>query len=122
MPAASRAGLLELKSYDDGYEPDRAIVATKTLIEIDQVFALIGAVGTPTSKAAQPIATGAGVPFIGPYTGAEFLRDPSLRNVVNLRASYFQETETWVEHLTRGSGRHPPGDPLPGRLLRPRRL
>lgn len=96
--------LLELKSYDDGYEPDRAIVATKTLIETDRVFALIGAVGTPTSKAAQPIATGAGVPFVGPYTGAEFLRDPSLRNVVNLRASYFQETETWVEHLTQDLG------------------
>jgi hypothetical protein len=96
--------LLELKSYDDGYEPDRAIVATKTLIETDRVFALIGAVGTPTSKAAQPIATGAGVPFIGPYTGAEFLRDPGLRNVVNLRASYFQETETWVEHLTQDLG------------------
>jgi branched-chain amino acid transport system substrate-binding protein len=91
---------LELKSYDDGYEPDRAIANTKTLIDTDQVFALIGEVGTPTSKAVQPIATDAGVPFIGPYTGAEFLRDPGLRNVVNLRASYFQETETWVKHLT----------------------
>jgi len=95
---------LELKSYDDGYEPDRAIVATKTLIETDQAFALIGQVGTPTSKAAQPIATEAGVPFIGSYTGAEFLRDPGLRNVVNLRASYFQETETWVKHLTEDLG------------------
>jgi ABC-type branched-subunit amino acid transport system substrate-binding protein len=95
---------LELKSYDDGYEPDRAIANTKTLIDTDQVFALIGEVGTPTSKAAQPIATGAGVPFIGPYTGAEFLRDPALRNVVNLRASYYQETETWVKHLTEDLG------------------
>jgi ABC-type branched-subunit amino acid transport system substrate-binding protein len=95
---------LELKSYDDGYEPDRAIVATRKLIETDRVFALIGEVGTPTSKAAQPIATEAGVPFIGPYTGAEFLRDPGLRNVVNLRASYYQETETWVRHLTEDLG------------------
>lgn len=95
---------LELKSYDDGYEPDRAIANTKTLIDTDQVFALIGEVGTPTSKAVQPIATDAGVPFIGPYTGAEFLRDPGLRNVVNLRASYFQETETWVKHLTEDLG------------------
>jgi branched-chain amino acid transport system substrate-binding protein len=95
---------LELKSYDDGYEPDRAIANTKTLIDADQVFALIGEVGTPTSKAVQPIATEAGVPFIGPYTGAEFLRDPGLRNVINLRASYFQETETWVKHLTEDLG------------------
>jgi len=95
---------LELVSYDDGYEPDRAIANTKKLIETDRVFALIGAVGTPTSKAAQPIATEAGLPFIGPYTGAEFLRDPSLGNVINLRASYFQETETWVKHLTEDLG------------------
>ena len=67
---------LELVSYDDGYEPNRAIANTKKLIDEDRVFALIGEVGTPTSKAAQPIATEAGVPFIGPFTGAEFLRNP----------------------------------------------
>ena len=63
------------------------------------VFALIGAVGTPTSAAAEPIAAAAGVPFIAPFTGAEFLRDPALTNVVNIRASYSEETETIVERL-----------------------
>jgi ABC-type branched-subunit amino acid transport system substrate-binding protein len=91
---------LELASYDDGYEPNRAISNTRKLIEQDQVFALIGGVGTPTSKAAQPIATAAGVPFIGPFTGAEFLRNPYQRTVVNVRASYFQETEAMVRNLT----------------------
>jgi len=91
---------LKLISVDDGYEPDRSIVQTKKLIEQDKVFALIGAVGTPTSKAAQPIATAANVPFIGPFTGAAFLRDPSLANVINIRASYGAETEAWIKHLT----------------------
>lgn len=91
---------LELISLDDGYEPDRAIRNTKALIYDREVFALIGAVGTPTSKAAQPIATDAGVPYVGPFTGAEFLRGENMKNVVNFRASYFQETETWIEHLT----------------------
>ena len=63
---------LELKSLDDGYEPEKTIEATKKIIEEDKVFALIGAVGTPTSEASQPIATDAQVPFIGPFTGAEF--------------------------------------------------
>jgi branched-chain amino acid transport system substrate-binding protein len=84
---------LELVSYDDGYEPERAIDNTQQLIDQDQVFALIGAVGTPTSAAAAPIAVAEGVPFIGPFTGAQFLRDPALTTVVNVRASYFQETE-----------------------------
>jgi branched-chain amino acid transport system substrate-binding protein len=57
-------------------------------------------VGTPTSAAAQPIATAAHVPFIGPFTGAGFLRNPKLDNVINVRASYGAETEAWIKHLT----------------------
>lgn len=92
---------LKLISRDDGYEPDKSIAATKALIEQDKVFAIIGPVGTPTSKATQPIATAAGVPFIGPFTGAGFLRNPKLTNVINVRSSYGEETEAWVDHLTR---------------------
>jgi ABC-type branched-subunit amino acid transport system substrate-binding protein len=44
------------------------------------------------------------VPFIGPFTGAEFLRNPYNHYVVNVRASYFQETEAWIEHLTKDLG------------------
>lgn len=95
---------LELKSLDDGYEPEKTVDATQKIIGDDKVFALVGAVGTPTSKAGQPIATAAQVPFIGPFTGAEFLRDPYNRYVVNVRASYFQETEAWIDHLTKDLG------------------
>ena len=95
---------LELVSYDDGYEPEKAIANTKRLINENAVFALVGEVGTPTSNAAQPIATEAGVPFIGPFTGAAFLRNPSLGNVINIRGSYDQETEAWIGHLTTDLG------------------
>src|SRR5450755_4772248 len=47
---------LELISRDDGYDPDRSVVQTIKLIEEDKVFALIGAVGTPTTTAPVPIA------------------------------------------------------------------
>ena len=95
---------IELISRDDGYDPNNAITAAKKLISEDKVFALVGSVGTPTSQAVQPIATEAGVPFIGAFTGAEFLRAPYKPGVVNVRASYFQETETMVEHLTKDLG------------------
>lgn len=95
---------LELKSIDDGYEPERTIEGVNKAIKEEKVFALVGAVGTPTSKAGQPIATAAKVPFIGPFTGAEFLRNPFNRYVVNIRSSYFQETEAWIEHLTTDLG------------------
>ena len=96
--------ILELKSLDDGYEPEKTIEAVKKLITDDKVFALVGAVGTPTSKAGQPIASAAKVPFIGPFTGAEFLRNPYNRYVVNVRASYFEEAEAWIDHLTKDLG------------------
>ena len=90
---------LALRSLDDAYEPEAAIANTRRLIADDGVFALIGAVGTPTSRSATPIAANAGVPYLAPFTGAEFLRDPKLRNVINLRASYYQETEAMVSRL-----------------------
>ncbi len=95
---------LELKSVDDGYEPTKSIEAVKKLLEEDKVFAIAGAVGTPTAAATQPIATAAGAPFIGAFTGAEFLREPYKPLVLNIRASYFQETEAMVEHLTKDLG------------------
>jgi branched-chain amino acid transport system substrate-binding protein len=95
---------LELKSIDDGYEPTKSIEAAKKLLEEDKVFALVGAVGTPTAAATQPIATAAGAPFIGAFTGAEFLREPHKPLVMNIRASYFQETEAMVERLTKDLG------------------
>ena len=91
---------LELLSLDDFYEPEAAISNTQRLID-EGVFALIGAVGTPTSRSAAPIAAEADVPYIAPFTGAEFLRDPRWDNIINMRASYYQETEEMVARLIR---------------------
>jgi len=90
---------LALEARDDGYEPDKSAAEVKDLIESGAVFGLIGPVGTPTSKATQPLATAAGVPFVGPFTGAGFLRDPALENVANVRATYAAETEAWISYL-----------------------
>ncbi len=94
---------LELTALDDAYEPEAAVANTTRLIS-DNVFALIGAVGTPTSRSAVPVALAAEVPYIAPFTGAAFLRDEQLTNVINVRASYYQETEEMVERLTTDLG------------------
>ena len=89
-----------LISRDDGYEPEKAAAAVKALIEEDKVFALIGSVGTPTTLAAVPAINAASIPLIGPFTGAQALREPFNRNIFHVRASYFDETERIVQHLT----------------------
>jgi len=65
------------------------------------VFGLIGAVGTPTSRAALPLADAQNVPFVGAFTGAQLLRGADQDNVLNVRASYHDETERIVQHLER---------------------
>ncbi|RQP21338.1 ABC transporter substrate-binding protein [Piscinibacter terrae] len=90
--------LIELKSLDDGYEPDRCAANTKAFIE-QGVSALFGYIGTPTSLAALPLATAAKLPFIAPFTGAEALRTPFNRQVFHVRASYFDETAEIVKQL-----------------------
>ena len=106
--ANARGGIhgrqLMLLSLDDAYEPEAAIANTRRLIEQDGIFALIGAVGTPTSLSATPVAAAAGVPYIAPFTGAAFLREDRWQNVINLRASYNQETEAMVARLTTDLG------------------
>jgi len=90
---------VELKSLDDGYEPDRCAANTRQLVD-EGVAALFGFIGTPTSLAALPIATNSRVPFIAPFTGAQALREPFNRYAFHVRASYYDETARIVNQLT----------------------
>eukprot|EP01030_Chromulinospumella_sphaerica_P010910 gene10910-10715_t len=89
---------VEIRTLDDGYEPDRCAENTRKLIA-DDVFALFGYVGTPTSMAALPLFTQAKLPFFAPFTGAESLRQPFNRLVFHVRASYYDETALIVRQL-----------------------
>jgi branched-chain amino acid transport system substrate-binding protein len=91
---------IELRTMDDMYEPDKCKANTDALINKEDVFALFGYVGTPTSLAALPLVNQYKVPFFGPFTGAEALRDPFSRYVFHVRASYYDETALIVKQLT----------------------
>jgi ABC-type branched-subunit amino acid transport system substrate-binding protein len=94
-----------LVSKDDGYQPEKCVSATKELVDSGNVFSLFGYVGTPTATAVMPVlAANPDLAFFAPLTGAEFLRNPVKKNVFNVRASYFDETETLVDHLTTDLG------------------
>lgn len=90
---------IEIKTMDDGYEPDRCVANTNKLLEED-VFALFGYIGTATSLAALPLVTKSQIPFIAPFTGAMGLREPFHKNIFHLRASYNDETALIVKQLT----------------------
>ena len=87
---------IELRTLDDGYEPEKTAANTKTFLT-DGVFALFGYIGTPTSAAALPLATAEKTPFFAPFTGAQILREPFNRYAIHVRASYFDETAAIVK-------------------------
>jgi branched-chain amino acid transport system substrate-binding protein len=90
---------IELRTLDDGYEPERCLENTRKLLAADAV-ALFGYIGTPTSLAALPLATQAKTPFVAPFTGAMALRDPFNKYAFHIRASYQDETALIVKQLT----------------------
>jgi len=94
--------MLKLITADDGYEPTRTGDAMKQLYEKDQVFGIIGNVGTPTAVVAVPYALERRMLFFGAFTGANVLRhDPPDRYVFNYRASYAEETDATVRYLVK---------------------
>ena len=94
--------MLKLIAADDGYEPTRTADAMKQLYEKDEVFGIIGNVGTPTAVVAVPYALERKLLFFGAFTGANVLRhDPPDRYVFNYRASYAEETDAVVRYLVK---------------------
>ncbi len=97
---------LELMTRDDGYEPEQAVANAERFVSEDDVLAVIGGVGTPTSRRIAPLLRAARIPFVGHVTGAGFLRDAEqYPNVVNLRASYQDEIRVLVKHAVRDHGK-----------------
>jgi branched-chain amino acid transport system substrate-binding protein len=93
---------LRLIAADDGYEPTRTALTMKQLYEGEQVFGVVGNVGTPTAVVGLPYALDRKMLFFGAFTGAGLLRsDPPDRYVFNYRASYAEETEATVQYLVK---------------------
>jgi ABC-type branched-subunit amino acid transport system substrate-binding protein len=93
---------LRLVAADDGYEPARTAETMKQLYEKEEVFGIVGNVGTPTAMVAVPYALEHRMLFFGAFTGAGLLRrDPPDRYVFNYRASYAEETDAVVRYLVK---------------------
>ena len=96
---------LELVALDDGYETERTVANTKTLIKEKNVFALLAYYGSsPTTEAMNTVFGPAKVPLVGTISGAATLREglatnPNARYMFNVRASYADEAEVIVNQM-----------------------
>ena len=92
---------IQLISLDDKYEPPQTLINTRQLLNRNDLLALFGYVGTPTTKVALPLIEEASVPLVAPMTGASLFRQPDLRMVFNMRTSYRREIAAMVDELVR---------------------
>jgi branched-chain amino acid transport system substrate-binding protein len=87
------------KNVDDGYEPYKTLKNTLSFLKEDNIFALFNYVGTPTTAVILPLIKNQQLPFLMPFSGAKFLREPITENIFNLRASYYQEVVEQLDYL-----------------------
>jgi branched-chain amino acid transport system substrate-binding protein len=96
---------IQLLAFDDGYEPANAENCFKRL-QKEGIFSAGFFVGTPTAAKYVPLAEANKVPVIGLFTGAEMLYTPLKHYVMNVRASYYDETREQVDNLWNVLGIH----------------
>ena len=89
---------VQLLAFDDGYDPEKAPACFKRMTK-EGVFALGFFVGTPTAKAYLPMAQDEKIPVVGLFTGAQMLYEPLKHYIINVRASYYDETREQVDKL-----------------------
>ena len=95
---------LKLTIEDSGYDPKRAVLATQKLIEKDQVFSMVGPMGSPTVLAAQDIVLDAGVTQLFPLTAAQFTfkfdpAKPQERLKFNNLPPYVESTRAALKYM-----------------------
>lgn len=91
---------IELITQDDGYDVPRALANVDRFLADRDTFALFNCMGTPMIEAMLPRVVDNGIPFFAPFTGALLSRPRGARNVFNIRASYADEAEKLVQHLS----------------------
>ena len=90
---------IKLITLDDKYDPPLCLINTQDLIIKQKAFSLFCYVGTPTTEKILPMIEEAGIPLVGIFTGAHILRDPKYKSIINVRASYYQETAAAVKYF-----------------------
>ena len=93
---------IRMVTEDDAYKPENSVRLVGKMIAQDHVFAIANLTGTANVAAVLPLLAKEDppVPLISPFTGADLLRDPPINHVFNFRASYGDEVEKLVQHLT----------------------
>ncbi len=91
---------IELKVYDNGYDPAKSLASARKAVEEDDVFAFVSTPGTPVNDAVARYLTEEGIPNLGIITGAPQFNDPATYpGITTFQLSYSTEPELIWNYL-----------------------
>lgn len=92
---------IEFVFRDDQYSPSKTPAVVRELVEKEQVFALIGGIGTANGRAVADYLEQKDVPFFTPASGDKFWSQPGKRNVYTVFPRYVTEGEILGKYAAR---------------------
>jgi len=90
---------LRLVVEDHGYDPKKAVLAAQKLVQQDQIFAVLGAIGTPTAVAAMQIYLDRNVAHLFPLTGAREMFEPLHKLKYSFSAPYYEQIRAAMKRV-----------------------
>lgn len=94
----------EFITYDEEYQPSRAVAIARKLIQEDKVFAIVGNDCTSCNKAALPLFKESGIPVVGPSSGSDLFVNPVIPNIFGLLTNYSIEGRIFAQYAVNDLG------------------
>jgi branched-chain amino acid transport system substrate-binding protein len=95
---------LKLVVEDSAYDPKKAILAAQKLMSQDDIFALIGHIGTAQNNAVMPLLFDKGIVNYLPLTASKDMYEPHHKLKYALFASYYDQMRLGVPKLAKEKG------------------
>jgi len=86
---------------DDQYSPAKTPAVVRELVEKEQVFAMVGGIGTANGRAVADYLEQKGVPFFTPSSGDRFWSEGGKKNVYTVFPKYVTEGEIIGDYIGR---------------------
>lgn len=90
---------------DSGYDPKKAVLVTQKMLAQDRIFAMVGAMGSPTAAATMPLVLKAGLPHLFPITPAEMFFEPFHKLKFAFFSPYYDDIRTGVKYVVQTRGK-----------------
>ena len=95
---------LKLIVEDSGYDPKKGVLGAQKLVQRDQVFAVVGTIGTAVNLAAMPVQFEKNVLNFLPLTAARQMYEPPSPLKWSFAAPYYEQVRAGTKYMIKNKG------------------